>query len=84
MCFRLEKPGPNATEEEIQNYLVKLCSNVTLHSPKIGFFNHYVDQIDEQVSENFIEKFGKIKTDEERILTAWGVKVSSLSESDIV
>lgn len=59
----------------MDEYLRKMCSGVTLHSPKEGFFKHYVEQIDAQVSEDFLNKFGKLRSDGERLLTTWGVKV---------
>ncbi|KAK4311765.1 hypothetical protein Pmani_016759 [Petrolisthes manimaculis] len=66
---------PEGTDEtEAREILRKMCSDVTICSPKEGFFSHYVEQINEQVSENFLHKFGKLKTDEQRILTIWGVK----------
>ncbi|XP_071517837.1 SET and MYND domain-containing protein 4-like [Panulirus ornatus] len=68
---RSEQPSEGV---ELDEYLRKLCSDVTLHSPKDGFFNHYVEQIDAQISHHFLKKFGKLGSDEERLRTTWGVK----------
>ncbi|XP_069195439.1 SET and MYND domain-containing protein 4 [Procambarus clarkii] len=70
----MHRPGDGASEEEVDLYLRKLCSDVTLYSPQEGFFNHYMEQIDAQVSQDFLEKFSKLKSNEERIIKTWGVK----------
>ncbi|XP_042892381.1 SET and MYND domain-containing protein 4-like [Penaeus japonicus] len=71
---RLSKPEPGASEKQVIKYLTQGCSDITIHDPKNGFFNHFIDQIDEQISTDFIEKFGKLKTDEDRVVYLWSVK----------
>lgn len=71
---RLSKPEPGASEEEVIRYLTQSCSDVTIHDPRNGFFNHFIDQIDEQISSDFMSKFGKLKTDEDRVVYLWSVK----------
>nr|XP_053653597.1 SET and MYND domain-containing protein 4-like [Cherax quadricarinatus] len=71
---RCGRPGESSSEEDLELYLTKLCSDVTLYSPKEGFFNHYMEQIDAQVSQDFLDKFGQLKSDEDRLLKTWGVK----------
>ncbi|XP_050691384.1 SET and MYND domain-containing protein 4-like isoform X2 [Eriocheir sinensis] len=66
--------GADSREAELETYLHDLCSEVTLWSKKEGFFSHYVEQIDEQVSEDFLAKFGKLKTDEARFRKMWEIK----------
>lgn len=66
--------GVTSSEDEVEEYLHRLCSEVTLWSTEEGFFSHYVEQINEQVSEQFLEKFGKLSSDEERFRKIWEVK----------
>ncbi|KAK7086785.1 hypothetical protein SK128_009829 [Halocaridina rubra] len=69
-----EQPGSGASETDFLKYLQTLCSDETLYNRKEGFFTHFIEQIDEQVSDSFFNKFGKLKTDEERILDTWAIK----------
>lgn len=73
--------GAAGSEDEVEEYLHRLCSEATLWSTNEGFFSHYVDQINEQVSEQFLEKFGKLSSDEERFRKIWDVKVG---DTDVV
>lgn len=69
-----EKPGPGASEAEVQQYLQSLCSDATLFNQKEGFFTHFIEQIDAQVSDAYYNKFDKLQSDEERILDTWAIK----------
>ncbi|XP_066968719.1 SET and MYND domain-containing protein 4-like [Macrobrachium rosenbergii] len=69
-----EEPGLGASEDEIQRYLHSMCSDATLFDRKTGFFTHFIEQIDAQVSDAFFKKFGSLKTDEARILDTWAIK----------
>ncbi|XP_063881235.1 SET and MYND domain-containing protein 4-like isoform X2 [Scylla paramamosain] len=60
--------------DDLEEYLHRLCSEVTLWSTKEGFFSHFVEQISAHVSEQFLEKFGKMKDDDERFRKIWEVK----------
>ncbi|XP_064116630.1 SET and MYND domain-containing protein 4-like [Macrobrachium nipponense] len=49
----------------------KFFSDHTLHSLRDGFFKDYLDQIDLQTSQDFIDGFIQCKTDEERFVRMW-------------
>ncbi|XP_042225909.1 SET and MYND domain-containing protein 4-like [Homarus americanus] len=69
----MERPGQGTSEQEVE-YLKKVCSDVTLYSLKEGFFKHYMEQIDAQVSQDYLHKFGQLKNNEARIIKTWAVK----------
>jgi hypothetical protein len=44
-----------------------LCSAVTLQSNKNGFFQHIVDSVESFLDESWLNDFGKLKSNKERI-----------------
>ncbi|KAK7086786.1 hypothetical protein SK128_009830 [Halocaridina rubra] len=52
----------------------KLSSDRTLHSIREGFFKDYLDEIDYLLTQDFIDDFGQIKTDQERLVQIWNFK----------
>ena len=61
-----------------QQYL-QLCSEKTLQSNKDGFFLQFAEAVAENVGEQWVKKFGKLKTDKERIRRIYEDDTVSLS-----
>ncbi|CAL4122946.1 unnamed protein product [Meganyctiphanes norvegica] len=70
----LEEPRRGASDAEIEAYMRQECSTDTCVANKEGFFLKWQTQVGEHITSNFMNKFAKWTSDEDRIVDIWCIK----------